>query len=35
VTLVNARLVQLLVLLTLLAAFLAKAKVSVGFFDGH
>jgi hypothetical protein len=32
---VNARLIQLLVLLTLLAAFLAKAKPAVGFFDGH
>jgi hypothetical protein len=35
VTHVNARLVQLLILLTLLAAFLAKAKWHVGFFDGH
>jgi hypothetical protein len=31
----NARLVQLLVLLMLLAAFVAKAKWQVGFFDGH
>jgi hypothetical protein len=35
VTHVNARLVQLLVLLTLLAAFLAKGGWSAGFFDGH
>ena len=31
----NARLVQLLILLMLLAAFFAKAKWQVGFFDGH
>jgi hypothetical protein len=35
VTHVNARLIQLLVLMTLLAAFLAKGKWPVGFFDGH
>jgi hypothetical protein len=35
VTHVNARLVQLLILLTLLAAFFAKAKWQAGFFDGH
>jgi hypothetical protein len=32
---VNARLVQLLVVLTLLAAFMAKGGWHVGFFDGH
>jgi hypothetical protein len=31
----NARHVQLLVLLTLLASFLAKAQWAIGFFDGH
>jgi hypothetical protein len=32
---VNARQIQLLVLLTLLASFLAKAHMAIGFFDGH
>jgi hypothetical protein len=31
----NARQIQLLVLLTLLASFLAKASLAIGFFDGH
>jgi hypothetical protein len=31
----NARQIQLLVVLTLLASFLAKAHLVVGFFDGH
>jgi hypothetical protein len=31
----NARLVQLLVLLMVLASLFAKAKWQVGFFDGH
>jgi len=31
----NARHVQLLVLLTLLASFLGKAHMAIGFFDGH
>ena len=31
----NARQIQLLVLLTLLASFLAKAQWAIGFFDGH
>jgi hypothetical protein len=32
---VNARLVQLLFVLMMLAAFVAKAKWQIGFFDGH
>jgi hypothetical protein len=35
VTHVNARLFQLLVVMALVAAFVAKAKWQVGFFDGH
>jgi hypothetical protein len=31
----NARQIQLLVLLTLLASFLARAHLTIGFFDGH
>jgi hypothetical protein len=31
----NARLIQLLVVLTLLASFLGKVHHHVGFFDGH
>jgi hypothetical protein len=34
VTLVNPRLFQLLVLLALVASFVAKAKWQVGFHDG-
>jgi hypothetical protein len=31
----NARHVQLLVLLVMLAAFVGRASLWVGFFDGH
>jgi hypothetical protein len=31
----NALQIQLLVLLTLLASFLAMAHLTIGFFDGH
>jgi hypothetical protein len=35
VKLVKARQIQLLLTLTMLAAFLGKAHPWVGFFDGH